>query len=351
MKRFFTLLLIGTFMAAGAAYSAPTANELWNRIQILKREGPSKQQVSSEAERNAILIDFVVRLEKACDEFIQEFPNDKRLPEAKLEKLNIEMQRPEFDGHKLDMARFEGHVKELVDSAESSMPVKSQASFMLLATRVNQLIAEPNPAKLPDIEKQIDAFSTTYPNSLNRMELTNMRLELYEKNAPAKATEILTQLAESKDQRVAMEAKRRLKMKEIQTKPLDLKFTAVDGAEFDLAKLRGKVVLLDFWATWCGPCRAALPQVLDLYKKHHGKGFEIVGISLDNNKEKLLAFTKDNEMTWTQYFDGKGWNNTISSGFGINSIPRMWLVDKKGIIRSMEADEDLGSQIVRLLAE
>jgi len=136
---------------------------------------------------------------------------------------------------------------------------------------------------------------------------------------------------------------------EIRTKPLDLKFTATDGHEVDLAALRGKVILIDFWATWCGPCVAELPNVLKAYEKLHPKGFEIVGISLDSDRAKLEGFIKEKNMTWPQFFDGKGWNNEISSRFGIQSIPAMWLVDKKGMVVSTSVRGRLEEEVEKYL--
>jgi thiol-disulfide isomerase/thioredoxin len=134
-------------------------------------------------------------------------------------------------------------------------------------------------------------------------------------------------------------------------KPLDIKFTAVDGRAVDLAQLKGKVVLVDFWATWCGPCVGEVPHVKEAYEKLHPKGFEIVGISLDSDKSKLENFVKEKGMTWPQFFDGKGWNNEISTKYGIHAIPAMWLVDKKGNLHDTKGRQDLATKVEKLLAE
>ena len=134
-------------------------------------------------------------------------------------------------------------------------------------------------------------------------------------------------------------------------KPLALKFGAVDGRAVDLEKLRGKVVLIDFWATWCGPCVQEVPHVKAVYEKLHPKGFEIVGISFDQKKTALQNFVLKEKMTWPQYFDGKGWSNQFGVRFGIESIPTMWLVDKKGVLRHLDGRKELESKVEKLLAE
>ena len=136
----------------------------------------------------------------------------------------------------------------------------------------------------------------------------------------------------------------------LMTTPLNLKFTAVDGSAVDFAALRGKVVLLDFWATWCPPCREEVPNVVAAYKKYHGQGFEVVGISLDQDQQALQDFTTQNGMTWPQYFDGQGWKNAISSSYNIHSIPTMWLFDRKGLLISFSAGDDLDNKLAKALA-
>jgi thiol-disulfide isomerase/thioredoxin len=131
--------------------------------------------------------------------------------------------------------------------------------------------------------------------------------------------------------------------------PLALKFKGVDGAPVDLAALRGKVVLLDFWATWCPPCRDETPSIVATYRRLHERGFEIVGVSLDDDKGKLLSYMKQHGMAWPQHFDGGGWSNALAKQFGISSIPAMWLIDQKGRIVDLEARSNLARKVERLL--
>ena len=106
----------------------------------------------------------------------------------------------------------------------------------------------------------------------------------------------------------------------------------VMGQPLSLANYKGKVVMIDFWATWCPPCRGEVPNVVATYQKYHDKGFEIIGVSLDQDQQKLLAFTKENNMTWQQYFDGQGWGNKLAVKYGIESIPMTFLLDGNGKI-------------------
>jgi thiol-disulfide isomerase/thioredoxin len=134
-------------------------------------------------------------------------------------------------------------------------------------------------------------------------------------------------------------------------KPLQIQFTALDGREVDLNKMHGKVVLVDFWATWCGPCVAELPDIKAAYDKLHAKGFEVIGISFDTDKAKLEHFVADKKMPWPQFFDGQSGRNRFGRQFGIHSIPTQWLVDKKGNLRDLNGREDLEGKVEKLLAE
>lgn len=131
----------------------------------------------------------------------------------------------------------------------------------------------------------------------------------------------------------------------------DIQFTDVNGRPVDLASLRGKIVLIDFWATWCGPCMGEIPNVVNAYNKYHDQGFEIIGISFDTNKVSLKRVMEDKGMPWPQYFDGKGWANDFGVKFGIHGIPTMWLIDAKGQVITKNARTDLAGQVEKALAE
>src|SRR5207302_9350088 len=119
----------------------------------------------------------------------------------------------------------------------------------------------------------------------------------------------------------------------------------VDGKDFDLAKLKGKVVLIDFWATWCGPCRAELPNMKKVYERYHKDGFEIVGISLDNDKSDLAAFLEKDKLPWPSIFDQA---SDLADDYGVFSIPLPILVGRDGRVISLEAR---GVELDRLLKE
>jgi thiol-disulfide isomerase/thioredoxin len=136
------------------------------------------------------------------------------------------------------------------------------------------------------------------------------------------------------------------------TEPIAFSVKGLKGEPLSPARYKGKVLLIDFWATWCGPCIAEMPNVKNVYGKYHNDGFEIVGISLDQSREKLDAYLKQNRIEWPQFFDGKWWNNEVAQMYGVQSIPTTLLVDRQGKIRYKSLrGKQLETAVKQLLAE
>ena len=128
----------------------------------------------------------------------------------------------------------------------------------------------------------------------------------------------------------------------------DFSTTDLDGNPISLEQYRGKVVLLDFWAVWCGPCIAEMPNVKKVYDTYKDEGFDVIGISLDTDEDILRDYLKENEIPWRQVFSGEGWKSPVARQYHISAIPAPWLIAKDGTLITHQAR---GDALERLVAD
>ena len=127
----------------------------------------------------------------------------------------------------------------------------------------------------------------------------------------------------------------------------DFQVRDLDGKPLSVSAAKGKLVLVDFWATWCGPCVRELPDLRKLYDQYHAKGLEIIGVSSDDDKGRLTSFLRDKHVAWPQYFDGKGQGNQLAVPYGIDGVPTTYLVSKDGKILGKDLHGDALENAVR----
>ncbi|MDP4212413.1 MAG: TlpA disulfide reductase family protein [Bacteroidota bacterium] len=129
----------------------------------------------------------------------------------------------------------------------------------------------------------------------------------------------------------------------------ELSLPDMNGNLTSLSALKGKVVLIDFWASWCGPCRRNNPHLARLYQKYHGKGLEIYGVSLDNDHLSWKAAVAHDKLGWIQVIDDKGWDASSALAYGVEMIPSSFLIDKDGVIRKINVEGPQLEKEIRML--
>jgi thiol-disulfide isomerase/thioredoxin len=345
---------------APAAPAAPVADtpqaKAWAKI---KADFETLHSATSEDQAKKAMAGLVGETK----DFFTKYPDDLHAINATMlwAQLGQEMNMHQWAGGP-PQAEVDKTFDTLATGDKLPRPQRAEIRAMQLSQSLQAALTGNDPAAFDESEKRFDIFAKEFgPDySFDGQGAVIPMLRGQELQALSQAPDttrydaLVKKLAASSDpqlQQLAAQAKeKQQRAAEIKSKPLDIKFTAVDGSAVDLAKLRGKVVLVDFWATWSPPCREEVPHVVAAYQKYHAKGFEVVGISLDQDKDALTAFIKEHGMAWPQYFDGKGWDNEISSKYGIDAIPAMWLLDKKGMLVTADASDDLDGQVGKLLA-
>lgn len=258
-----------------------------------------------------------------------------------------------FTARTAEQSDVSSELKALVEKVQTKLQAgkKTEADLADELQQFDKILAAHKDEKTDDVAQVLLMKAMLYLQVLDNdekgLELVKQLKRDYPDTKPGKASD---DIVEQVNQQAAAKKIRKSLTQGAAFPDFDEKDLA--GKPLSIANYKTKVVLLDFWATWCGPCVRELPNVQKAYEKYHKDGFEIIGISLDQDEKKLKDFLTEKNMTWQQYFDGKGWGNKLAAKYGIQSIPATFLLDGSGKIigqdlRGDELSEAIGKALAK----
>lgn len=358
---------------------------------LAKAKPPATPQEMGSGAYLSWLNDQQQKVNMAGQVFIQAYPADPRRWEAVLVLVGV---KPLFAvGFRADgstkgaasaiidepaKAAWEKKAEELkqalLAAPDAPLVAKEQVEWSYFSNDFRRALAAVSSGRDADWARFRDRFDG-YLSRYDELEVVVTRAAEYlgglDRTIPGAAAAEWAHLKQvTRNESLLKKATERVQSFELMAQPVTLTFKALDGQQIDLAGLRGKVVLVDFWATWCGPSLAEMPNIKKVYSAYHDKGFEVLGISLENAKitprdgpeqvtakfeasrKALRDYVAKNQLPWPQYFDGKWMKNEISTAYMITSIPAMFLLDKSGrIVTTQARGEALEKEVARLLAQ
>lgn len=349
-----TALLLAALASSTRAQAPANADTLLEKLQKAAEppappaewQGriPTPEELAAFRAKQA---ESAIRAADLAGEFATRFPTHAKAAEVREQRYQL-LGNAVRRGDKSRLEQLEKIESELIADPKKTAEEKFRLRMQSVDRKAGLKQAEGMTAMLEEFEKGARALQKEFPD---RKEVFEMLYAVAMRSEGPKAVALAKEIAASgAEPQVKEAAAALLKKSERMGKALDIKFTALDGRKVELAKLKGKVVLIDFWATWCGPCVAEIPSMKAAYEKLNPKGFEIIGISLDDDKAALQNMVRQKQLPWPQFFEDKE-ENRFAKQFDITSIPAMWLVDKQGNLVDTNAREGLEKKVEKLLAE
>jgi len=325
---------------------AGDARDEWAAITALDA-GPGLTEKNTGAEVYTLSIAHNDKQEKALRAYLAAHPGDPNTFEALLRlarvldlrsEMKAEAQSPEVMG-----------LLEKASQLTTSAARQTEFEFALLARRMRKWRSgRPPIEERRALLEQARQFESSHPGDRRTASLLAEIASLFDFEPATKEALLLHVKKLTKDPDLNAQIADDLRRLGLLGKPLPLRFTALDGRRVDVKEWRGKVVIIVFFATWSAPSKAAF---LDLRRvaEAAGPAVELAGISLDAERDALENFLRGKGVTAPITWDGKGWEGPLMRALGINSVPTAWLLDKNGVLRSLDALDDPDGQIRKLL--
>jgi peroxiredoxin/predicted negative regulator of RcsB-dependent stress response len=249
--------------------------------------------------------------------------------------------KTELEGYRRTMNAYQyvDHAERLWGRFLEKYPTSAEAAEAHLALGLMYAQTNRHESAITHLEAYLRTAGDSEDRSKAMVTLAGSYLSLERYDEAEKLLKALSVPSTGRDHRIGQMANQLLarigSLRKLKIGLPALPFSAKtsDGRAVKLDDYRGKVVLLDFWASWCVPCRKEMPNVKRLYEQYHERGFEIIGVSLDDKELNFKGYLESEKIPWPQIFDGKGWNSEIGQLYAVSAIPATYILDRDGIIR------------------
>ena len=342
---------IGFCAAAGLLLGAAgrvraDADGDWQQIEAMEANAPSAQWTTRE-EAQTGAIEYLGKQEQALRGFIAGYPDNAHTPEAKLRLAHLLATRGDLDQDPRERRQAEA----MLDDLEREPAMKDRradvefARVSIFMQRVDAVTGENRDTLL----EKARAFAKEFPDDRRVAALLAEVASAFD-DEPKTARALLEQARPvAKTAQLQARIDDDLKRLALLGKPLKMQWTSVQGTRIDLENFRGKIVLIYFFASWSPPAMYELDWVKQLAAS--SESVQVLGVCLDNDPVAVPATLDDHGIAWPVYCDGQGWQGELVRSLGINALPELWILDRDGVVRSLDAKQDAQALIDRAARE
>lgn len=328
--------------------SSPEADADWRVIEQLDKGPATKPKTAQEAAEAARA--HLARQLAAVKAFQQKYPNDPRVFDARLRQAAIMAAQGKMANDQKQVDEALRIYSELERDRSQPEEKRADVAFRRVALYIQSVHGE-GARRRDSIVDAVEKYAARYPQDRRAARLLVEAATICDE-VPARKRRLLEsarQLSQDRDLNIRIADD--LKRLDLLGKQLNLKFSTIQGREVDLSKLRGRVVALLFWQADSPQCLLWLRDFQQAVSRYSSGQVVVVTVSLDESRKKLEEVMKQGQINWLTNFDGKGWENAVARPLGINALPTLWMIDKKGVLRALNARDSYETWLRKLTTE
>lgn len=342
------LLLLPTALLCSALVAHAGVDEEWTAITVLD-SGPQKKPSSPEEARLLARNHLLVQ-KKAIETFLVKYPDDPRAFEARMRLAGILAALGNIDSNQKQINEALRILGELEKTPGVPRDKLADVGFRRVSIFMQAQMANLDLMRGAIVDSA-RSYASRYPGDRRGPRLLVEAATICDEQPDLKRKLLDQALTLTSEEELKMRINDDLKRLDLLDKPFNLKLSTVNAGEIDFARLRGNVVVLIFWAAESPPSLLWLRGFRNAYDKLPQENLRVVTFSLDEKKDLFQEKLQAMQANWPAHFDGKGWADPIARSLGINSLPTVWIIDKKGVLRALNARESYETWIRKLLRE